>query len=357
MTHDHELARSEAILTAIPDIIFEVNAEGRFLFVHSRPGQTFVENEEIVGKLVTELLPEDVALRCMNSITEVIRTQEVQTLDYALPYPNRKRYFKAHLGLSSKGTVVVVVRDTTSDRCYQKKLERQAEQLMEANESLEQFVHVASHDLREPLTGVAGFATLLRKRYGDDLDESGQHFLTEIIAGTKRMEQKIDDLLLLSRAGKGSPNGPFPLGSAVEEARRSLVGSFKQSGAVLQASELPVVHGDRSMIAQVFQNLFSNSIKYHPEGVKPIIEVEAQPDSNPEMVHVTVTDNGIGFTMDHADRIFGIFQRLYTIEQYPGTGIGLAIAKKIVEKNGGRIWASSEPSKGATFHFTLQRAT
>jgi len=357
MTHEHELARSEAILTAIPDIIFEVNAEGCFLFVHARPGQTFVENGRIVGRLVTELLPEDVASQCMACIAEVIRTREVQTLNYALPYPDRNRYFRAHLGPSSKGTVVALVRDTTSDKCYQKKLERQADQLMEANESLEQFVHVASHDLREPLTGVAGFATLLRKRYGDELDDSGQHFLSEIIAGTKRMEQKIDDLLLLSRAGRGSPNGPFPLGSAVEEARRSLVGSFKQSGAALQTGELPMVHGDRSMIAQVFQNLFSNSIKYHPEGVKPIIEVESQPDSDSEMVHVTVTDNGIGFCMDHADRIFGIFQRLYTIEQYPGTGIGLAIAKKIVEKHGGRIWASSEPSKGATFHFTLQRAT
>jgi signal transduction histidine kinase len=357
MTHEDDLARSEAILAAIPDIIFEVNAEGRFLFVHAKPGETFVENERIVGNLVTELLPENVAFQCMACITEALQTHEVQILDYTLPYPDQTRYFRAHMGASSKETVVAVVRNTTLDRNYQRKLERQADQLMAANESLEQFVHVASHDLREPLTGVAGFATLLRKRYGNELDENGQHFLDEIIAGTKHMEQKIEDLLLLSRAGRGVPNGPFPLGSAVEEARRSLVGSFKQSGAVLQTSELPMVHGDRSMIAQVFQNLFSNSIKYHPEGVKPVIEVEAHPDSNPEMIHITVTDNGIGFCMDHADRIFGIFQRLYTNEQYPGTGIGLAIAKKIVEKHGGRIWASSEPSKGATFHFTLQRAT
>jgi len=354
---EHERARGEAILAAIPDIIFEVDSEGRFLFVHARPGQTFVENGKIIGKLVTELLPETVASQCVDCITEVLRTQEVQTLDYTLPYPKGERYFRAHLGPSAKGTVVAVVRNVTSDKCHRSRLEHQTEQLLEANESLEQFVHVASHDLREPLTGIAGFATLLRKRYGDELDDSGQHFLNEMIAGTKRMEQKIEDLLALSRAGRGTPNGPFSLGSAIEEARRSLVRAFKESGAVLQTSELPMVRGDRSMIAQVFQNLFSNSIKYHPEGVKPVIEIEVLPDSDPKMVHVAVTDNGIGFCMDHADRIFGIFQRLYTIEQYPGTGIGLAIAKKIVEKQGGRIWASSEPSKGSTFHFTLQKAT
>lgn len=347
---EHEQARSRAILAAIPDIIFEVDTEGRFLFVQAKPGQTFVDNDKILGRLVTELLPKDVADRCMTCIAEVIRTQEVQTLSYTLPQSKDDHYFKAHLGPSAKDTVVAVVRNITQDRCYQSKLE-------DANESLEQFVHVASHDLREPLTGIAGFATLLRKRYGDELDDSGQHFLNEIIAGTKRMEQKIEDLLALSRAGKGAPNGPFPLGSAVEEARRSLVRSFKESGATLQAGELPMVRGDRSMVAQVFQNLFSNSIKYHPEGMEPVIEIEVLPDSDPNMIHVTVTDNGIGFCMDHADRIFGIFQRLYTIEQYPGTGIGLAIAKKIVEKHGGRIWASSEPSRGATFHFTLQKAT
>lgn len=356
-SQEHELARHQAILAAIPDMVFEVDAEGRFLFVHSRPDQTFVKLDMVVGAFISDLLPPDVAKQCMEVIAAAFQTQEVQTLDYALPYPDGDRYFRAHLGPSKKGTVVAVIRNVTSDRCYQRKLERQAAQLTEANESLEQFVYVASHDLREPLIGIAGMATLLRKRYGEQLDEAGQHFVQEIIEGTRRMEQKIEDLLLLSRAGRGTPNGPFPLGSAVEEARRSLVGSIKQSGAAIHTEEpLPLVRGDRSMIAQVFQNLFSNSIKYHKENETPIIHIESQPDSDPERVHVTVSDNGIGFDMDHADRIFGVFQRLYTVEQYPGTGIGLAIAKKIIEKHGGRIWASSEPQRGATFHFTLQKA-
>lgn len=245
--------------------------------------------------------------------------------------------------------------DSTKDVQQKLELERQKQALADANESLEQFVYVASHDLREPLIGVAGYATLVLKRYADKLDDQGKHFINEVVRGCKSMEQKIDDLLELSRAGNAPHDLPFPLGSAVEQARRSLVGSIEKSGAVIRYDSLPMVRGDRGQIAQVFQNLFSNSIKYRSKDVAPVIDVAIEPYEDPNFLCITVKDNGIGFDMRHMDRIFGVFQRLYTIDQYPGTGIGLAIVKKIIDIHGGKIWVLSKPGGGTTFYFTLAK--
>jgi light-regulated signal transduction histidine kinase (bacteriophytochrome) len=233
---------------------------------------------------------------------------------------------------------------------YRKQVER-------LEEDLEQFVYLASHDLREPLMGLAGFASLLQKRCVDQLDPNCLHFLEQIQDGAKRMEQKLDDLLAFSRVSKTKPAGTFPLGAAVEEARRALVRKIAESGAVLHvAYDLPVVQGDRSMMAQVFQNLLSNSIKYRKKNVIPEVWVESRQHDEDHCI-VAVRDNGIGFDMRYKDRIFGVFQRLYTVEQYPGTGIGLAIVKKVVERHGGEIWVQSKPDEGTTFYFTLTVAT
>lgn len=232
--------------------------------------------------------------------------------------------------------------------------QKQAEvELQRNSDDLEQFVFIASHDLREPLIGIAGFASLLRKRYGEKLDETGLHFLDEVVDSAKRMEQKIDDLLMFSRAGRiGVIHGVFPLGAAIEEARRTLVRRIHDTNVILDIqSDLPLIQGDRSLIAQVFQNLFSNAIKYRGP-TAPKISVTAEPYQDNFWL-ITVKDNGIGFDMQHKDRIFGVFQRLYNTEEYPGTGIGLAITKKIIERHRGRIWPSSEPGKGTSFFFTL----
>lgn len=234
------------------------------------------------------------------------------------------------------------------------RIEKKNRELEAINAELEQFVHIASHDLREPLIGVAGYASLLQRRLGDKLDEQEARWLAQILEGTKAMEQKLDDLLLLSRAGRNMPNGHgFPLGAAVDEARRNLAASLTKTGTTIDVGNLPLVKGDRSMVAQVFQNLFSNSIKYRGNQ-PPRIEITAKVEDDKAIV--AVKDDGIGFDMRHSDRIFKIFQRLYTIEEYPGTGIGLAIVKKIVERHKGQIWVESEPGKGAIFYFTLALA-
>lgn len=227
---------------------------------------------------------------------------------------------------------------------------QQAEQL---EEDIEQFAYLVSHDLREPLMGLAGFATLLQKRCAGQVDGNCQHFLEQIIEGSKRMERKLDDLLAFSRAGRTMPFGSFPLGAAIEEARRALARKITENQVVIHvADDLPIVQGDRSLVAQVFQNLFSNSIKYRKKDDPPQIWIESRQSDQGHCI-VAVRDNGIGFDMCHEKRIFGVFQRLYTVEQYPGTGIGLAIVKKIVGRHGGTVWTQSKPDEGAIFYFTL----
>lgn len=220
---------------------------------------------------------------------------------------------------------------------------------------MEQFVYVASHDLREPLITVAGFATLLLKRYGPSLDAQGVRFLEGVVQGTRNMEVKIDDLLALSRVNRGDPPGLFPLGPAIEAARKCLSGVLKDlSVTFVIQGQLPNVRGDRGQVVQIFQNLFSNSIKYRRLDVLTTVTVRAEEDpACPGMSVISVEDNGIGFDEQHAERIFGVFQRLHTAQQYSGTGIGLAIVKKIVERHRGRVWATSSIGKGSIFNFSL----
>lgn len=225
--------------------------------------------------------------------------------------------------------------------------------LEQLEEDAEKFAYIVSHDLREPLMGITGFATLLRHRSSDLLNSECRHFLDQIIDGTKRMETKLNDLLAFSKASQTKPNGSFALGAAVEEAKRSLARRITETEATVEIrGDLPLVCGDRGMVAQVFQNLLSNSLKYRHKNTPPHVIVEARTNDK-GLWEITVKDNGIGFDMRHKDRVFGVFQRLYTVEEYPGTGIGLAIARKIVERHGGQIWTESKPNDGATFYFTL----
>ena len=217
---------------------------------------------------------------------------------------------------------------------------------------VDQFASIAAHDLREPVVTLIGFATLLQSRCSDQLDPNGQRWLTDVISSAKSIECKIDDLLAFSRAGKETPMAVFSLGSAVEEAKRSVVRLIKNTGAKIHLQNSPQILGDRSMIAQVFQNLFSNSIKYKRDDVTPEISINATPHGD-SMWCIEVADNGLGFDMQFKDQVFRVFQRLYTIDQYPGTGMGLTITKKIIKRHGGEIWPESEPGNGTKFYFTL----
>ncbi|MCX7600120.1 MAG: PAS domain S-box protein [Armatimonadetes bacterium] len=240
----------------------------------------------------------------------------------------------------------VVARDVTERKKYEEELRR-------SNEELEQFAYVASHDLQEPLRMISGYLQLLQRRHSDKLDEEAEEFIQYAVDGAQRMHRLINDLLAYSRVGTRAR--PFELvncEAALQEAVSNLGAAVAESGAVITHSALPLVQADPSQLVQVFQNLLSNAIKFRREE-PPRIHVAAKEAGN-EWIF-SVEDNGIGIDPKYHERIFIIFQRLHSRDEYPGTGIGLAICKKIVERHGGRIWVESEPGKGSTFYFTLPR--
>ncbi len=237
-------------------------------------------------------------------------------------------------------------------------LELQARELQRSNAELEQFAYVASHDLQEPLRKVASFCQILDRRYADQLDERGVQYLGFAVDGAKRMQQLINDLLAFSRVGRvARPHDEVDLAGVVAEALDALGTAIEETGATVEVGELPRVHGDASLLALVFQNLVGNGLKFRGEDA-PVVHVESRRDGD-GMWEVTVRDNGIGIEEQYAERIFVIFQRLHSREAYDGTGIGLAMCRKIVEYHGGRLWLDTadgdQERPGATFRFTLPR--
>ncbi|MEG3847885.1 ATP-binding protein [Microcoleus sp. herbarium19] len=225
------------------------------------------------------------------------------------------------------------------------------QELARSNAELEQFAYVASHDLQAPLATIASYAQLLEKRYKDQLDSQAIKFIGNIVHGCTRMQNLIDDLLEYSRVGRSQK--PFKLtdcNHAIKQTLANLQGAIRDTEAVVTYSDLPTVIGDISQLVQLFQNLIGNAIKYRRDA-PPAVHVTACKQE--ENWLFSISDNGIGIAPQHQERIFQIFQRLHTQREYSGTGIGLAICQKIVERHGGCIWVESEPGQGSTFYFTL----
>ncbi len=231
------------------------------------------------------------------------------------------------------------------------KLAQYAADLSRSNADLEQFAYVASHDLQEPLRMVASFTQLLARRYQGQLDQDADEFIGFAVDGANRMQQLINDLLFYSRVGtRGKPPAPTDLSEVLSNAEANLHEAIKESKAEVTHSPLPIVDGDQVQLTQLLQNLLANAIKFRGQE-PPRIQVSAQAQDGDWLL--AVRDNGIGISKEHQERIFAIFQRLHARDEYPGTGIGLAICKKIVERHGGRIWVESAPGQGTTFYFNL----
>ncbi len=237
--------------------------------------------------------------------------------------------------------------DITEIKTTELHLKETLERLRESNKELEQFAYIASHDLQEPLRMVSSFLQLLEKRYSEKLDERGTNYISYAVDGSNRMQQLIKDLLAFSRIGtRGKEFEPTDLNAVLEQVKKNLHASIEQSGAIIKTTKLPQIHADATQIVQLLQNLIGNAIKFQGKN-PPIIRIST--NRTRKYHEILVTDNGIGISKEYTQRIFEIFQRLHTRDEYEGTGIGLAICKKIMERHNGTINLESILGTGSTF--------
>lgn len=253
-----------------------------------------------------------------------------------------------------QGVTFAIARDITEQKESADKLAAAVKELERSNQELEQFAYVASHDLQEPLRVVSSYTQLLERRYKDQFDEKGTKFMNYIVDGASRMQKLISDLLKYSRINtRGEELKSIESADALGSAIVALGSLIQETQAVVTNDNLPEVKADEGQLAQVFQNLIGNAIKFRREDVTPHVHIGVKKDGRQWLF--SVADNGIGFEDKFKNRIFEIFQRLHGREHYDGTGIGLAICKRVVERHGGKIWAESTPGEGTTFYFTLKQ--
>jgi len=251
-------------------------------------------------------------------------------------------------------TVQSSVRAALRARMRQYEIRSRQEALIQANADLEQFAHSASHDLKEPLRTIGIYTDLVARRYGTLLDETGREFLTFIQSGTKRLDGLLEDLLSYAHASSISEDAVEPVQAIrpLEAALENLAVAVRESATQISIGEMPVVRMHEGHLSQIFQNLIGNAIKYRKENDRLLIQVSAKREDGHWIF--SIADNGIGVPPAYRETIFGIFKRLHTNSEYPGTGMGLAICQRIVERYGGRIWVESEVGRGSNFFFTVR---
>ncbi len=349
------LARSqelEALLRALPDPVFRLDREGRILdFRAAVPATMPFPPERFLGQRLDDLLPAEAAARLRRAMREGEGAPGVTQLECELGEGRESRVFEIRIAGLPEGRFVVVLRDITERKRAERALAARAEALARSNEELQQFAYVASHDLQEPLRTVASFCELLRRRYHGELGPEADEFIDFAVDGARRMQSLIRDLLDLSRiTTRGRPFVPVDAAALLRETVRGLRTAIAEAGAVVELGELPTVRGDPVQLEQLFANLLGNAIKYRSER-PPRIAVSAERDG--AGWRFCVADNGIGIEEEFRDRIFQIFQRLHTREEYGGNGIGLALCRKIANRHGGRIWVESRKGEGSRFYVWL----
>ncbi|HWB59275.1 MAG TPA: ATP-binding protein [Chthoniobacteraceae bacterium] len=351
----------KGLLEFAPDAIIIINASGEIVLVNSQVEKVFGwRRGELIGKKVEILIPERFRDKhCIHRggyfASPIARPMGAGLELYGLHSNGME--FPLEISLSPIETgdetlAIGAIRDITERKRTEAKLAEQAAELKRSNLELEQFAYVASHDMREPLRAVSGCAQILKNNCQGKLDGNADAMIGHIVDGAKRMADIIDDLLALSSIGsKGKPFEKTEIEKPLALALKNLSVAIRERGAAIHHDALPTLPVDASQIALLFQNLIGNAIKFC-DGRAPEIRVGAAKDANGSWT-ISVRDNGIGIEPKYFERIFGIFQRLHTRSEYPGTGIGLAICKKIVERHGGRIWPESSPGEGTVFYFTL----
>lgn len=313
---------------------------------------------EVIGKNVSMLVPPDMTNEVPEMLRKIGRGERIAHYETVRI---RKDGSRVHVSMSlspladENGNITgasSLARDITDRKMAEEVLQKTAAELDRSNKELEQFAYVASHDMQEPLRTITGYLQLLSSRYKGQIDERADRYIDYAVEGAERMSTLIRDLLSYSRVNtRGEELKPTSAEDSLDFALRNLRSAIEQSRASVTHDPLPVIKADRTQLAQLFQNLIGNAIKYRSPERNPKIHVSAK-RANGEWIF-DIADNGIGFEQQYEHKMFLIFQRLHSRGKYPGTGIGLAICKRIVDRHGGQIWAFGEPGKGAIFSFTI----
>ncbi|MFN6568045.1 sensor histidine kinase [Dendronalium sp. ChiSLP03b] len=389
-------AKLADILETVTDAFIALDRNWCFIYINQRAGQIFERRpEDLIGKNIWEEFPEAVGQKFYHAYHQAVAEQRIIEIEEY--YPPWNRWFENRISPSVEG-LSIFFQDITPRKLAEEALQQSNEELeikveertvelqqlneelKRSNRELEQFAYVASHDLQEPLRAVTGYTQLLGQEYQDRLDESAQEYLTYIVDGAKRMQQLIQDLLVYSRVGTRPQQFALTDCNVVlNQALTNLQVAIAESNAIITHDSLPTLLADKSQLVQLFQNLIGNAIKFrkqeppkiHISAVKRAVGELLTPNSCTDAIKSCrdainrvytphsewlfwVQDNGIGIKSQYLDRIFEVFRRLHTRREFPGTGIGLAICKKIVERHGGRIWAESQLGVGTIFYLTLK---
>jgi PAS domain S-box-containing protein len=352
------------LLEAAPDAIVIVGPQGEILLANRMTETLFgYMRDELIGQPVELLIPARFREGHHVHRDDYVKRAHTRPMGSGLElFASRKdgSEFPVEISLSPLQTpsgmlVTAVVRDISERKQAQQALQQHAAELERSNAELEQFAYVASHDLQEPLRMITSYSQLLERRYRDKLDGDALEFIDYVVDGARRMQELINDLLAYSRVGtRGREFEAVDMEAVLRRVLGNLQFAIEEQHAVISHDPLPRVMADGLQLVQLLQNLISNAIKFHGEA-PPKVHISAEIEN--QEVRFCVRDEGIGFEPQYAERIFQVFQRLHSKGKYPGTGIGLAICKKIVERHGGRIWVESAPGHGAKFYFSLPLAT
>ncbi|MEX2376193.1 MAG: ATP-binding protein [Dehalococcoidia bacterium] len=352
-------ARYRGLLEAAPDAMVVVGETGNIVLLNLQAEKQFgYRRDELVGQPIANIIPEGFAERLIADDTRSAAEALPQQIGTGIELSGRRKdgsEFPIEIMLSpltnADGVLITAaIRNITVRKAAEAQLTETVEELRRSNEELARFAYVASHDLQEPLRMVSSYTQLLANRYGDQLDTEAREFIAFAVDGANRMQRLIQDLLSFSRIE--TQGQEFVATSAEEALDRALLdlrGAIEDTGAVITRDPLPEVFGDPTQLSQLFQNLIGNGIKYHD--ARPEIHVSATEE--PERWTFSIRDNGIGIAPEYFERIFGMFQRLHGRGEFAGTGIGLAICRKIVERHGGTISVEPNEGDGMTFRFTL----
>jgi PAS domain S-box-containing protein len=336
-----------------PDVIARFDRQSRYTYINPYGAKVYGwPRDKIIGKTNADLgvLPDKVAF-WQENFEAALTGGGQRTFEFEFDSPNLGHQFFLTVFVPEKDeqgrvdSILSITRDITDLKNYQARLEQ-------SNRELEQFAYVASHDLQEPLRIVASYTNLLERRYKEKLDAKGLGYMKYIVEGAGRMQHLIQDLLTFSRVGRvNATRSPVDTDKLVERVLNNLAQMIADAKAVVTHDRLPVLNANETNLTQLFQNLISNAIKFHKQNVPPIVHIAVKKAAG-EWIFA-VQDNGIGIDPRYFDKLFIIFQRLHSRDEYPGTGIGLAIAKKVVETYGRRIWVESQPEHGSTFYFSF----